>query len=64
MRLKTRLTEKLGIEHPILLASDDIGVCETLDIGGVYVASPKLKLRMPASNPRLNVDITALPQAA
>ena len=64
MRLKTRLTEKLGIEQPILLASDDIGVRETLDVGGVYVDSRKPKLRTPASNPRLNVNITALSHAA
>ena len=43
---------------------DDIGVRETLDVGGVYVDSRKPKLRMPASNPRLNVNITALPHAA
>ena len=43
---------------------DDIGVRETLDIGGVYVDSRKPKLQMPASNPRVNVNITALPQAA
>jgi hypothetical protein len=44
--------------------SDDIGVRETLDVGGVYVDSRKPKLRMPASNPRLNVNITALSHAA
>ena len=43
-----------------LLASRSI----TLDVGGVYVDSRKPKLRMPASNPRLNVDITALSHAA
>jgi NTE family protein len=43
---------------------DDIGVRETLDVGGVYVDSRKPKLRKPASNPRLNVDITALSHAA
>ena len=43
---------------------DDIGVRETLDVGGVYVDSRKPKLQMPASNPRLNVNITALSHAA
>ena len=43
---------------------DDIGVRETLDVGGVYVDSRKPKLPMPASNPRLNVNITALSHAA
>jgi hypothetical protein len=43
---------------------DDIGVRETLDVGGVFVDSRKPKLRMPASNPGLNVDITALSRAA
>jgi hypothetical protein len=43
---------------------DDIGVRETLDVGGVYVDSRKPKLHMPASNPRLNVNITALSHAA
>ena len=43
---------------------DDIGVRETLDVGGVYVDSRKPKSRMPASNPRLNVNITALSHAA
>jgi NTE family protein len=43
---------------------DDIGVRETLDVGGVYVDSRKPKSRMRASNPRLNVDITALLHAA
>jgi hypothetical protein len=42
----------------------DVGVRETLDIGGVFVDSRKPKLRMPASNPRLNVDITAPSHAA
>ena len=44
--------------------SDDIGVRETLDVGGVYVDSRKPKVQMPVSNPRLNVDITALSHAA
>jgi NTE family protein len=43
---------------------DDIGVRETLDVGGVYVDSRKPKLQMPASNRRLNVDTTALSHAA
>ena len=43
---------------------DDIGVRETLDVGGVYVDSREPKLRMPVSNSRLNVDTTALPPAA
>jgi NTE family protein len=43
---------------------DDIGVRETLDVGGVYVDSRKPQLQIPASNPRLNVNITALSQAA
>jgi hypothetical protein len=43
---------------------DDIGVRETLDVGGVFVDSGKPKLQMPASNPRLNVNITALSHAA
>jgi len=43
---------------------DDIGIRETLDVGGVFVDSRKPKLRTPASNPRLNVDITALSHAA
>jgi len=43
---------------------DDIGVRETLDVGGVFVDSPKPKSRMRASNPRLNVDTTALSHAA
>jgi hypothetical protein len=42
---------------------DDIGVRETLDVGGVYVDSRKPKLRMPASNPRPDVNITALSPA-
>ena len=41
----------------------DIGVSETLDVGGVYVDSRKPKLRMPVSNPRLNENITALSPA-
>ena len=43
---------------------DDIGVRETLDVGGVYVDSREPKLRMPVSNSRLNVDTTALSHAA
>ena len=43
---------------------DDIGVRETLNVGGVYVDSRKPKLRMPASHPRLNLNITALSHAA
>jgi len=43
---------------------DDIGVRETLDVGDVYVDSRKPKLRTPASNPRLNVNIAALSRAA
>jgi hypothetical protein len=43
---------------------DDIGVRETLDVGGVYVDSRKPKSEMPATKPRLNADITALPHAA
>ena len=43
---------------------DDIGVRESLDVGGVYVDSRKPKLQMPASNPRLNVNVTALSHAA
>ena len=44
--------------------NDDIRVRETLDVGSVYVDSRKPKLRTPASNPRLNVNITALSHAA
>jgi hypothetical protein len=33
-------------------------------IGGVFVDSREPKLRMPASSPRLNVNITALSHAA
>jgi hypothetical protein len=43
---------------------DDISVRETLDVVGVFVDSRKWKLRMPASNTRLNVDTTALSHAA
>jgi hypothetical protein len=43
---------------------DDIGVRETLDVGHVFVDSRKPELQMPASNPGLNVDITALSHAA
>ena len=37
---------------------------ETLDVGGVYVDSRKPKPQMPASNPRLNGNLTALSHAA
>ncbi|HYR79992.1 MAG TPA: patatin-like phospholipase family protein [Candidatus Dormibacteraeota bacterium] len=43
---------------------DDIGVRETLDVGGVYVDSRKPKLKVPASNPRPNVKLAALSHAA
>jgi NTE family protein len=42
---------------------DDIGVRETLDVGGVFVDSPKPEPQMRASNPRLDVDTTALSHA-
>ena len=48
----------------IVRHGDDIGVRETLDIGGVFVDSRKPKLRMPASIQRLNADTTALSPAA
>jgi len=43
---------------------DDIGVRETLDVGGVYVDSRKPKRQMPATNPRVNANITAPSPAA
>jgi hypothetical protein len=44
--------------------NDDIRVRETLDVGSVYFDSRKPRLRMSASDPRLNVNITALSHAA
>jgi NTE family protein len=43
---------------------DYIGIRETLDVGGVYVDSRKPKRQMPATNPRVNANITALSRAA